>query len=355
MGARNISRYLIPKRLDYKSNSFLEKDSKLRAYRDSNFKNQKLRQQVVGAALDPRHYYGVPIIAALRDLHILTTPWQPLAFEVVTRRFLAGHILSVIEATIGHVFESDWGKEEADQRLKHFKMMAGHPNVREEHETALRDFGLNPYHIPAKFAWNKNPEWFFGTYHNEVESMLTEIAVRICEKFSGEPLERAKLLSLSLIVKTSFQNKLRAIIPEEILPNSEIEAAREETDVTSEERSAWIWSAYHFTKNELVDSIFEHGLDVNCIPEGAEQPDWVWFNNFQNAGMTDIALGFSGYYVRDFLLRVPLDSVGPGHRGRTQELGDYTADYRAKRVPIERISVVDPYNSTRVISLTEFI
>ncbi|MEA3493278.1 MAG: hypothetical protein U9R38_02705 [Candidatus Margulisiibacteriota bacterium] len=335
----------------------MERDLRLRAYRDSGLQDKALRREVVDAAVDPRHYYSLPLIAALRDIHILTTPWQPITFESISQRFIAANSLSVVEAVIGHVFESGWGRQAGDQRLQHLSMRACHPHIEMgQTQELLSAFGINPhYYIPARHPWNLNPEWFFGTYHNVIEGLIKDIALKVCERFTSDPMDRARLLSLSLIIESALRLELRKIIPHDYLSDQEIADARRLTDMLTEEHSPWIRSAYHFTRKELFPSILEHGLNVDYFPEGVEQPDIVCFNNFQRAGASDIALGFNGYYVRDILLRVPLESVGPGHKSISQELGDYNADYQATQVPVDRISVVDPYNSTRVIPLAEFV
>lgn len=211
------------------------------------------------------------------------------------------------------------------------------------------EYLIDQYRAALEYRYQPNPSWL-GKMHEFSKELLTEIARKLSADHAQASGEQQKIVESALVAaaiaksSSTFEQVIR-IVPEL--------AARIRSD-----RNTFLHGrfAYHFTKEELLGSIVEKGLGIKYAPEGSEQPEILCFNNTQYAGIEHVLLGISGYYVKDYLLRVPLDAApfGPGRRGPSQDLRDFTADYTLGKehvIPPEKIELVDPLIATRAVPL----
>ncbi|MFH1684477.1 MAG: hypothetical protein ABIA67_06315 [Candidatus Margulisiibacteriota bacterium] len=216
-------------------------------------------------------------------------------------------------------------------------------------------FGYVPEHLrdlymaALEYRYQPNPSWL-ERMHQFSKELLTEIARKLSADHASASGEQQRLVESALVAtaiarsSATFEQVI-GIVPEL--------AARIRAD-----RDTFLHGrfAYHYTKEELMGSIVEKGLGIKYAPEGSERPDVLCFNNAQYAGIEYVLLGVHGYYVKDYLLRVPLDTApfGGGMRGPSQEFCDLTADYTLGKdhvIPPEKIEIVDPMIATRAVPL----
>ena len=217
-------------------------------------------------------------------------------------------------------------------------------------------------YIPEKFnalylavlqdRYHPNPTWL-EAIHKFTRELLVDISVELTNQMESAPEKKQKAVESALvaaaIAESQYTFELVFFIVGQDFPEL---AQRLEHD-----RQAFLGRyAYHFTREDLMEKIAEKGLSAQFAPEGSEQPEALFFNNAKYAGIDHARVGITGFYVKDYLLRIPLEAAPfqAGRRTPDQNLGDYACDYFLDKkhiIPPEKIEIVDPVISTRAIPL----
>ena len=217
--------------------------------------------------------------------------------------------------------------------------------VREEH--------LSLYQAVTQHQYHPNPAWL-ERIHNFTHRLLSDIARKVAAQYHTVSTQEKKWIESALVAaaivasQTTFDQVMHSI---QYLSSGLADRIKRDRDSFLNKRYA-----YHFVEEKLLEPIVKEGLSAKFAPEGSERPDVLCFNNEHYAGVEYLLLGIAGFYVNNFLLRVPLDAAPfqPGKRDPHQDLGDYTADYLLDRehvIPPEKVEIVDPVIATRAMPL----
>ncbi|MFH1347978.1 MAG: hypothetical protein ABIH22_04735 [Candidatus Margulisiibacteriota bacterium] len=302
----------------------------------SDFADQVARQAIMSMVnpLSDLHTTN-RIIASIRSINDLTDSSMPLRLKnyftyttdvvqemAIHRAACSGSIAEMIEA----VFQA-------------------HSLVPEE----LKDL----YQAAREYRYDPNLSWLERA-HQASRELLLEIARELSAQYTSSSGEQqtaieSALVATAIVKSNATFDKIHRIVSQ---------ASPELANLIQEDRVTLLYRhfAFHFTREELMEKIAEKGLSAQFAPEGSEQPDVLCFNNAHYAGIEYVLLGIEGFYVKDYLLRVPLEASNfhGGVRGSQQEPGDYTADYLLDKediIPPDKIELVDPMIATRAVHL----
>lgn len=300
----------------------------------SNFTDQSARQEIISMikpAIDP--YPANYVITSIRSINTLTN-------------------LEVKAKAKGYLDESDdIVQEMALHRLACSESIIDFNVISQIYGRIPKNF-LNIYSAVREGQYRPNFSWL-ETIHNFTSELLVDITKKVNTEYPSVPIEKQKWVESALVAAAISESQTVFDQIYHIINQTSSELA----DRIREDRKTFMQKyAFHFTSEKLIKSIAEKGLSAQFAPKGSEQSEKLFFNNAHYAGVEYVTLGIFGFYVNDFLLRIPLDiaSFEVGQRAPDQHLGDYTADYLLDKkhiIPPEKIEIVDPVIATRAVPL----
>jgi len=303
----------------------------------SDFSDQSARQAILGM-IDPvaNPYLANYLLISLRSIHDLTD----LSLSLQPKSYL-DHTDGVVQEIALHRIASHSGAP----GMLALGQVYGY--IPEKFQGLFQAVLQNRYH--SNFAW-------LNHINNFTRELLTDISSRLCTQYPNTSPAKQRQLESALVALAIAKGQITFYQIHEIISQTSTElAARIEAD-----RQTMIGGryAYHFVRQESIESIAEKGLSAQFAPPGSEQPEAIFFNNQHYAGVEYVILGITGFYVKDFLLRIPLDAAPfhAGYRAPDQNLGDYTGDYILDKkhvVPPEKIEVVNPQIALRAVPLIQ--
>jgi hypothetical protein len=305
----------------------------------SGFSDQGARRAVIGL-VDPRAglFAANYLAASLRMIHDLTDLGSPLSI----RNYMDSGNCPVVAEIAQHRLAITGSAGDLINYQTLWIYRAGAEKLRDTFYAVLEG------------RYRPNPGWL-STMNLFTRDLLVDIARSISAQIPRVSTDAGKILESTLVAAAIVKSqgtfdRIHAVISQ---TSSELaDRIREDRRTFLEKRFA-----YHFTKESHLSSISEKGLSSQFSPPGCEQPEAICFNDAHNAGIEHLVLGLGGYYVKEYLLRVPIEEplAGIGRQiGAVEELGDLTADYVLYRkyiIPPEKIEIVHPLIATRAIPL----